>query len=80
MNVASDAGLRKVVEASGLKWSDAQAALKDDGWIEQATRNRDDMVAAGSWGVPTFRLRGVTVWGQDRLPVIEKLLLEEIKP
>jgi 2-hydroxychromene-2-carboxylate isomerase len=80
VNVASDAGLKKVVEASGLKWSDAQAALKDDGWIEQATRNRDDMVAAGSWGVPTFRLRGVTVWGQDRLPIIEKLLLEEIKP
>ena len=79
IDVATDGGLRKVVEAAGLNWSDAQAALKDNGWIEQATRNRDEMVAAGSWGVPTFRLRGVTVWGQDRLPVIEKLLLEEIK-
>ena len=80
VNVANDAGLRSVVEAAGLKWSDAQQALKDNGWIEQATNNRNEMVAAGSWGVPTFRLRGVTVWGQDRLPVIEKLLLEEIRP
>jgi 2-hydroxychromene-2-carboxylate isomerase len=80
IDVATDAGLRQVVEASGLKWADAEKALKDRDWIERATRNRDDMVTAGSWGVPTFRLRGVTVWGQDRLPVIEKLLLEEIRP
>jgi 2-hydroxychromene-2-carboxylate isomerase len=80
VDVATDSGLKQVVEACGLKWRDAQAALADRSWIDQATRNRDDMVAAGSWGVPTFRLRGVTLWGQDRLPVIEKLLLEEIRP
>jgi 2-hydroxychromene-2-carboxylate isomerase len=79
VNVASDTGLKKVVEAAGLSWSGAQLALKDNGWSEQAEHNRADMMAAGSWGVPTFRLRGVTVWGQDRLPIIEKLLLEEIK-
>lgn len=79
INVASDAGLKKVVEAAGLQWSSAQLALKDSSWAEQASHNRDDMMAAGSWGVPTFRLRGVTVWGQDRLPIIEKLLLEEIQ-
>ena len=79
VDVSTDAGLKKVVIASGLKWADVEVALQDNGWIEQATRNRDEMVAAGSWGVPTFRLRGVTLWGQDRLPVLEKLLLEEIQ-
>ena len=80
VNVATDAGLKKVVQAAGLNWDQARAALADRSWVDQATKNRDDMLAAGSWGVPTFRLRGVTVWGQDRLPVIEKLLLEEIQP
>jgi 2-hydroxychromene-2-carboxylate isomerase len=80
VDVATDAGLKRVVTAAGLNWADAKAVLQDNAWVKQAALNRDDMVAAGCWGVPSFRLRGVTVWGQDRLPVIEKLLLEEIKP
>lgn len=79
IDVATDAGLKRVVERAGLDWQAAQVALGSKDWVTVATKNRDDMVAAGSWGVPTFRLRGVTVWGQDRLPVIEKLLLEEIR-
>lgn len=76
--VATDAGLKSVVQDVGLSWPEVKAALSDDGWIASAQANRDDMMAAGSWGVPTFRLDDVTVWGQDRLPVIEKLLLQEI--
>lgn len=76
--VASDSGLKSVLREAGLSWSAAQQALADDGWVAHAQANRDEMMAAGSWGVPTFRLDGVTVWGQDRLPIIEKLLLQEI--
>ncbi|PKM23210.1 MAG: 2-hydroxychromene-2-carboxylate isomerase [Gammaproteobacteria bacterium HGW-Gammaproteobacteria-14] len=79
VDVATDAGLKRVVERAGLDWVAAKTALGNNNWVAAATKNRDDMVAAGSWGVPTFRLRDITVWGQDRLPVIEKLLLEEIR-
>lgn len=76
--VASDAGLRSVVTAAGLDWAEVREVLADDSWIECARANRDEMMAAGSWGVPTFRLDGVTLWGQDRLPLLERLMLGEI--
>ncbi len=76
--VASDAGLRSVVTAAGLDWSHVQAALCDDGWVARARTNRDEMMAAGSWGVPTFQFDGVTLWGQDRLPLLEQVMLGEI--
>lgn len=36
------------------------------------------MMAAGSWGVPTFRLdEEHTIWGQDRFGMLETLLQQE---
>ena len=32
------------------------------------------MMAAGSWGVPSFRVNGRLVWGQDRFALIEQTL------
>jgi 2-hydroxychromene-2-carboxylate isomerase len=51
-------------------------ALADDSWRGITEANRADMLAAGIWGVPAFRvvsggMPGQAQWGQDRLWVIE---------
>lgn len=66
IDVASDAGLKKVVAATGLDWPEAKAALDDEGWRVEAEKNRESMMARGSWGVPTLCLGDFVTWGQDR--------------
>ncbi|MEM7433080.1 MAG: DsbA family protein [Pseudomonadota bacterium] len=67
IDVATDAGLRKVTGRTGLFWPDVLAALGNDQWRAEVEQNRADMMDAGSWGVPTVRLGEFVVWGQDRL-------------
>lgn len=77
VDTGSDAGLRKVVEAAGLDWKDAQRNIDEEGWREELEANRQDMLAMGIWGVPSYRLRGPAgtpdfcTWGQDRLWLVE---------
>jgi 2-hydroxychromene-2-carboxylate isomerase len=57
-----------------------RAALESDAWRKHAEANRTDMLAAGAWGVPCFRLvsdakTGPILWGQDRLWALERGLL-----
>ena len=74
VDAASDAGLRKLVTAAGMNWNRARRWLDDDQWQRDAEANREAMVAAGSWGVPSFRVNGRLVWGQDRFALIEQTL------
>ena len=73
INTNRDKGLRKVVEAAGLEWSEAQQHLGESGWEKVLEDNRLAMYEAGLWGVPSYRLldaRGeqvLALWGQDRL-------------
>jgi 2-hydroxychromene-2-carboxylate isomerase len=73
VNTNNDRGLRKVVEAAGLDWKEAQQHLGDSGWEEMLEENRLAMYDAGLWGVPSFRLLDaqgeqlLALWGQDRL-------------
>ena len=73
VNTNNDRGLRKVVEAAGLDWVEAQQHLGEPGWENILEDNRLAMYEAGLWGVPSFRLLGesgeqvLALWGQDRL-------------
>ena len=74
IDAASDRGLERLCRDAGLEWHRARRWLDDDGWRTRAEENRAAMEAAGSWGVPTFRFNGETVWGQDRFAILERLL------
>jgi 2-hydroxychromene-2-carboxylate isomerase len=67
IDAGSDKGLRKIVERAGLRWEGAQVALQHEAWRERATANREELFAAGLWGVPSFKVGDTVVWGQDRL-------------
>ena len=66
IDVATDAGLRKVTAKTGLFWPAAKSAIDDEQWRSEADNNRQSMMESGSWGVPTMRLGNFTTWGQDR--------------
>ncbi|MEQ9519612.1 MAG: DsbA family protein [Parvibaculum sp.] len=75
----NDRGIRKLVERTGLDWTEAKQHLDTDDWKDMIARNQTDMVEGmGLWGVPSFCLKGpapepdLMVWGQDRLWLIAK--------
>ncbi len=71
----SDRGLRKIVERCGLDWAQAKALLGDSSWRSWAQKNLEEMYAMGCWGVPSFRYGELTLWGQDRLGLVENAML-----
>jgi len=74
IDAGSDRGLKRIVEAAEIDWTDAKAQLDNDTWRTVAESNRQDMTSHGVWGVPSFRVGDVVTWGQDRLWVVEKAL------
>ena len=74
VDVATDDGLRRVCERSGIDWNAAQRNLLDTATLNYAEDNRQALFAAGAWGVPTFRLGEFVCWGNDRLAMLRKLL------
>ena len=76
INAGSDRGLRQLVERSGLAWSDACLALKDEAWRATAEHNRQELFGMGLWGVPSFQVGNAAVWGQDRLWAVRDALLK----
>ena len=66
VDVATDKGMRKVTGRTGLFWPDVLAAMESDEWRAPIEANRESMMEAGSWGVPTVRFGDEVFWGQDR--------------
>ena len=71
VDAGADRGLRKIVEAAGLDWAEARRHVDDPAWRDEAERNREELFDLGLWGVPSFRVGSVAVWGQDRLWALE---------
>jgi 2-hydroxychromene-2-carboxylate isomerase len=75
VDAGTDSGLRRIVEQAGLSWAQARAVLQEDGtafggWRSVAEVNRQELLSLGLWGVPSFRVGDVAVWGQDRLGMV----------
>ena len=76
IDAGSDGGLRRLAERVGLDEAFVTAALRDSSWRAVAQANREDMLALGLWGVPSFRVdRNPARWGQDRLLQVERDLI-----
>ena len=75
VDAGSDRGLRRIVEEAGLVWADAQRALAQQAWRATAEANRQELLSLGLWGVPSFRVGALAVWGQDRLWAVQEALL-----
>jgi len=62
--------LRHLVERANLPWDDAREHLGAPAAATAAKENATDLDGAGLWGVPSFRIGELVVWGQDRLPLL----------
>jgi 2-hydroxychromene-2-carboxylate isomerase len=85
INTNNNRGLRKVVEAAGLDWAEAQQHLGQPGWEKMLEDNRLAMYEAGLWGVPSYRLLDaqgkqiLALWGQDRLWLFAREIQRQLK-
>jgi 2-hydroxychromene-2-carboxylate isomerase len=75
---ASDAGMKKIVERSGLDWQVAQPLLENDDWRVWAQQNLAELYSHNQWGVPSFAYGNVSVFGQDRLCEMERLMVADL--
>ena len=78
IDAGSDRGLRRIAERAGLGWDEALVALKDETWRKTAEANREAMFELGLWGVPSFQVGNLAVWGQDRLWAVHAALLAPV--
>lgn len=74
LDAGRDGPLRQISERAGLGWGAAQDALGRQAWREEAEANRQALLQAGLWGVPSFRVGEEVVWGQDRLWAVSRSL------
>ena len=80
IDAGSDSGLRAIAARAGLGETAVSTALRDHSWREIANRNREEMLALGLWGVPSFRVDDRPArWGQDRLWAVERDLIAATK-
>ena len=77
VDISSEKGLKQVIERSGLDWQAVKEAAKKTDWKKLLEDNVEDMLSAGLWGVPSFRVTGgvddtaFACWGQDRIWRVE---------
>jgi 2-hydroxychromene-2-carboxylate isomerase len=74
VDVASDAGMRKITARTALAWPDVEASMRSDAWRTAIDVNQESMMRSGSWGVPTVRIGDFVVWGQDRVWLVARHL------
>lgn len=65
--------MRAVLAEAGLETEPVDRVAPDSA-PRYAEANREALTELGLWGVPSFRLDGLAVWGQDRLWLIEEAL------
>ena len=75
VDAGTDPGLYRLAARAGVGQDEVMQALQEDAWRATAAANREALLAAGLWGVPSFQVSGHPAqWGQDRLWVIERQL------
>ena len=72
--MSSRAGMKRIVTAAGLDWTETRIMIDNDDWRAEAEANRSEMLDLGLWGVPSFRVGNDAVWGQDRIWAVDAML------
>lgn len=89
VDITTDDGLQRVAAAAGIDWAALNAACDGTDWEPLLEDNLQRMLAAGLWGVPSFRVTGGTgseadqpyaCWGQDRIWRVENEIARRAAP
>ena len=79
VDAGSDRGLKHLCDRAGIEWSEAQDWMADEQWRDAAEVNRQEMFDLSLWGVPSFRFGATSAWGQDRLWLIERSIIQQLR-
>ncbi len=77
IDITRENGLKTVAANAGLDWQALEDARAGTDWEAVLDVNLNEMLAAGLWGVPSFRVSGgnadepFACWGQDRIWRVE---------
>ncbi len=77
VDITTEAGLQTVAAEAGLDWQTLLNAREGTDWEAVLDENLNEMLGAGLWGVPSFRVSGgndeppFSCWGQDRIWRVE---------
>lgn len=71
----TDAGLKHIVEKSGLNWFEAKQYLDGNSWKTWVQNNLLALYQHNKWGVPSFTYENTTVFGQERLLKIQHVMV-----
>jgi 2-hydroxychromene-2-carboxylate isomerase len=72
IDAGGEDGLSRLAQRAGLDDAFVAAALDDASWRAVAQANREELLALGLWGVPSFRVGSLPAhWGQDRLWAVQ---------
>ena len=77
VDISSPEGLASVLDEAGIDWRGHEDLTEKNDWEGALQENLDAMLAAGLWGVPSFRVSddsgapAFACWGQDRIWRVE---------
>jgi len=77
IDITTEAGLQRVASNAGIDWGALQRSRQGTDWEAVLEHNVNEWLAAGLWGVPSFRVTGgndataFACWGQDRIWRVE---------
>jgi len=76
IDVASDEGMQIVAKRADLSWTKVQEAMANNTWRDTVEENRALLTENGLWGVPSFRIGELALWGQDRTWLLARKIAE----
>ncbi len=85
LNTNSNSGMRRVVEKTGLDWTQAKSRLYLGEWRKTIEKNRKDMQKIGFSDTPSYQLSDsegntlISAWGHDRLWLISRAIQDYLK-
>ncbi len=74
LDVSNDRGLKILLMRAGLNWQQAFDFEANADLLSLTNANGDALNRLGLWGVPSFRLGDVALWGQDRIALLEAIM------
>ncbi len=70
-----DRNIKLICQKIGINYEDAISYSEENDWQQWSEKNYLALNDLGLWGVPCFKYKEVSCWGQDRLVQIEDAIL-----
>jgi 2-hydroxychromene-2-carboxylate isomerase len=80
LDPSGEEAIRKASAAAGLDGAEVLAAVETQPMKDALRRSTDEAVAAGVFGAPAILADGHLFWGNDRLPLLDRMLAGSLEP